>query len=83
MLAEEGNPLTDYFNVALIVVSIAMILVIILQSRGAGLGGLTGGDFGGGAYHTRRGIERLLFNVTIGLSILFFSLAILTVVLGI
>jgi preprotein translocase subunit SecG len=75
--------LANYFNIALIIVSITLILVIILQSKGAGLGGLTGGDFGGGTYHTRRGIERLLFNVTIGLSILFFALAILAVVLAI
>ncbi len=64
----------------MVIVSIALILVIILQSRGAGLGGLGGGDYGGG-YQTRRGIERLLFNVTIGLSVTYFLLAILNVVL--
>jgi preprotein translocase subunit SecG len=72
-----------YLNLAMIVVSIALIVVIILQSRGAGLGGLSGGDFGGAGYHARRGIERLLFNVTIGLSIAFFVLAILNVILTI
>lgn len=70
-----------YLNLALVVVSIALIAVIILQSRGAGLGGLGGGDMGGGAYHARRGIERLLFNFTIGLSVAFFVLAILNTVL--
>lgn len=55
--------------------------MVILQSRGAGLGGLSGGDMGGGAYHARRGIERLLFNFTIGLSVAFFVLAIVNVVL--
>jgi len=69
-----------YLNLAMVVVSIALILVIILQSRGAGLGGLSGSDFSGGAYHARRGIERLLFNVTIGLSVAFFVLALLNVV---
>jgi len=70
------------FNIALIILSIALITVIILQSRGAGLGGLTGGDFGGGGYHVRRGIEKLLFNVTIGLSAAFFLLALVNVVLA-
>lgn len=66
-------------DLAMIVVSIALIAAIILQSRSAGLGGLTGGDYGGSGFHVRRGIERLLFNITIGLSIVFFLLAILSV----
>ena len=69
-----------YLNIAVIVVSIALIASVILQSRGAGLGGLGGGDMGGGGYHARRGIEKLLFNITIGLSIAFFILAVLNVI---
>ncbi len=69
-----------YLNIALIIVAVALILVILLQSKGAGLGGLGGGSLGGGAgFHVRRGIERLLFNVTIGLSIVFFVLTLITV----
>jgi preprotein translocase subunit SecG len=72
-----------YLNLALSIVSIALIAIIILQSRGAGLGGLGGGgDFGGSSdFHVRRGLEKLLFNITIGISVVFFVLAILTVVL--
>lgn len=66
-------------HLAMIVVSVALIAAIVLQSRGAGLGGLTGGDYGGSGFHVRRGIERLLFNITIGLSIVFFVLAVLNV----
>jgi len=69
-----------YLNIAVIVVSIALIIAVILQSRGAGLGGLGGGDMSGGGYHSRRGIEKLLFNVTIGLSIVFFILAVFSVI---
>jgi preprotein translocase subunit SecG len=66
----------------MVIVSLALITVIILQSRGAGLGGLGGGDMGGGgSYHARRGIERVLFNVTIGLSVVFFTLALLNVII--
>lgn len=71
-----------YLNLAMVIVSIALIAVILLQSRGAGLGGLGGGDFGGSGYHVRRGIERLLFYVTIGMSVVFFLLAIVTVVIS-
>lgn len=74
--------MTTYLNLALVIVSIALIIMVLLQSRGAGLGGLGGGDFGGGSYHVRRGVEKLIFNVTIGLSVVFFVLAILNVMLA-
>ncbi len=64
--------------ISLIIISIALITSVILQSKGAGLGGLTGADMGG-IFTARRGIEKTLFFVTIGLSVLFFILAIATV----
>ena len=64
-----------YLDIALIITSIALILSVILQSKGAGLGGLTGGDTGG-IFTARRGIEKVLFRVTVILSVVFFSLAI-------
>lgn len=72
----------NYFSVALIITSIALIASIILQSKGVGLGGLTGGGSAGGVYTKRRGIEKILFWITIGLSILFFILTVLTVIFG-
>lgn len=68
----------NFLDIALIIVSIALVASIVLQSKGAGLGGLTGGDMGG-TFSARRGIERTLFRVTIVLSVIFFSLAIYTV----
>jgi preprotein translocase subunit SecG len=67
-----------WVDASLIITSIALIISVILQSKGAGLGGLTGGDTGG-VFTARRGIEKVLFWVTIGLSALFFILAIITV----
>ncbi len=64
-----------YLDIALIITSITLIASVILQSKGAGLGGLTGGDTGG-VFTARRGIEKVLFRLTIGLSIVFFLLAI-------
>ena len=66
-------------DIAMIITSIALIAAIILQSKGAGLGGLTGGDTGG-VFTARRGVEKVLFRLTIGLSFLFFFLAILSVI---
>ncbi|MDX1600573.1 MAG: preprotein translocase subunit SecG [Anaerolineales bacterium] len=74
-----------YLDLVLVIISVALITVILLQSKGAGLGGLGGGgggDFGGGSgYHVRRGLERVMFYVTIGLSVVFFTMAVVTVVL--
>ena len=71
--------MSTYLNIGLIITSIALIASVILQSKGAGLGGLTGGDTGG-VFSARRGIEKTLFRITIGLSFLFFGLAIATVI---
>jgi preprotein translocase subunit SecG len=71
-----------YLDIALIITSIALILSVILQSKGAGLGGLVGGDTGG-IFTARRGIEKVLFRVTIVLSVLFFALAIATTLVAI
>ena len=68
-----------FLNIALVLISIALIISVILQSKGAGLGGLTGSDTGG-IFTARRGVEKTLFWVTIGLSVLFFVLAIATVI---
>ncbi len=70
-----------YLYTGLIITSIALVISIILQSKGAGLGGLTGSD-PGGVFTARRGIERTLFWVTIMLSVVFFILAITTVIIA-
>ncbi len=70
-----------YLDIALIITSIALIASVILQSKGIGLGGLTGQDTGG-VFTARRGIEKTLFWITIGLSALFFILTLITVVVS-
>jgi preprotein translocase subunit SecG len=71
-----------YLDLALIITSIALIFSVILQSKGAGLGNLTGGDMGG-IFTARRGVEKILFRVTIILSVVFFVLALAaTIVTG-
>jgi len=70
-----------FLYTALIITSITLILSVILQSKGAGLGGLTGADMGG-VFTARRGIEKTLFYVTIILSVMFFLLCIATVIVA-
>lgn len=73
--------LASYFDVALIITSISLIVSVILQNKGVGLGGLTGADTGG-VFVARRGIEKVLFGITIGLSVLFFVLTVITVIIS-
>ncbi len=68
-----------YLHIALIITSVALVASVILQSKGAGLGGLTGADTGS-VFTARRGIEKTLFYVTIVLSVLFFGLALLELI---
>ena len=70
-----------YLDIALIITSIALIISVILQGKGVGLGGLAGGDTGG-VFTARRGIEKTLFYITIGLSVVFFILIITLVVIA-
>ena len=65
--------MVNYLDIALIIISVLLILSVILQSKGAGLGGLSGADTGS-VYTARRGVERTLFRLTIILSVIFFAL---------
>jgi hypothetical protein len=49
----------QFLYVSLIITSIALVFSIILQSKGAGLGGLTGTDTGS-VFTARRGVENLV-----------------------
>ena len=60
-----------------IFLSVLLVAAILLQQRGSGLGSAFGGE--GNVFRTKRGVEKMLFYATIGLAILFFGNAILTV----
>ncbi len=71
--------MTKFLDSSLIIVAVGLIISVILQSKGAGLGGLTGAD-ASSVFTARRGIERVLFWVTIVLSVLFFALALADII---
>ncbi|MBI4252688.1 preprotein translocase subunit SecG [Candidatus Uhrbacteria bacterium] len=48
-----------------------LIVCILLQQRGTGLSGAFGGE--GNVYRAKRGVEKILFMVTIGVAIIFFA----------
>ena len=69
--------MTTALYIVQIILSVAIIALVLLQVKGAGLGSIFGGD--GGVYRTRRGVEKTIFNATIGLVIFFFILALVAV----
>lgn len=63
-----------------IILSVLLVTAILLQQRGSGLGSAFGGE--GNVFRTKRGVEKILFYATIGIAVLFFANAILTVFLA-
>lgn len=61
-----------------ILISVALIGVILLQSSKGGLGSAFGG---GQMYRTKRGAEKLIFNATIVLAVLFLITSVVNVML--
>ncbi len=61
-------------NILLIVISIALVAAILIQSRSAGMSSA----FGGGAegFHVRRGSEKIIFRTTIVLALAFLATAV-------
>ncbi len=62
-----------------IILSVLLVGGILLQQRGAGLGGAFGGGDGFG-FNTRRGAEKVLFNATIVIGILFVTSTLITLI---
>ncbi|MEA3449581.1 MAG: preprotein translocase subunit SecG [Patescibacteria group bacterium] len=69
----------DIFNLLQIAIAIALIVVILMQNRGAGVSGLFGG--GGNVYASKRGLEKKLFYTTIVLSVCFFVISLAIVII--
>jgi len=64
-----------------IILCVAVIAFILLQVRGAGLGSVFGGRSAGSVFKTRRGVEKLVFNITIVFVILFALISLLSLLI--
>ena len=64
-------------QIIMIILSITLTALVLLQSKGGGLGSIFGGD--GGVYRTRRGVEKTMYQATIGLVVIFFVTSLLAV----
>ena len=66
-------------NIILIAVAILLIISILLQQRGSGLGAAFGGE--GNVYMAKRGAEKIIFWASVVLSILFMGLGLARILL--
>lgn len=64
-----------------IILCVAVIAFILLQVRGAGLGSVFGGSSAGSVFKTRRGVEKLVFNITIVFVVLFALVSLLSLLI--
>lgn len=60
----------NILNISQIIIATLLMILILLQQKGAGLGAAFGSD--SSIYRTKRGAEKIIFNTTIVLTILFF-----------
>lgn len=66
----------NIFLVAQIVLAVIITAFVLLQAQGSGLGSTWGG--GGETFHTRRGVEKVIFTMTIVAIILFAAVSIVS-----
>ncbi len=66
------------FNIAQILISGVLVVILTLQAKGSGFGSALGGQTSS-VFRTRRGVERTLFNLTIVLVAVFLAVSLLSV----
>ncbi|MFN4212653.1 MAG: preprotein translocase subunit SecG [Microgenomates group bacterium] len=65
----------NFFLILNIVLSILIVIFILIQGKGAGLGSAWGG--GGEFFQTRRGIEKITLRLTVVLVVIFFFISLI------
>ena len=69
----------SFIKVLQFIIAISLILAVLLQNKGTGLGSAFGGS--SNIYMTKRGLDKVLFTITIILACLFFIISILNFIL--
>lgn len=66
-------------NIIQLILAVILILVILLQQKGAGLSGIFGGS--GNIYSTKRGLDKILHYITIAATAIFFVISLVRLVI--
>lgn len=69
--------MADTFKIIQIILAILLIITVLMQQKGSGLGLAFGGD--SNFYRSRRGIENLLHWATIVIAVIFCVIALVTI----
>jgi len=72
------QPLAPYLSIVEIILAIVLTVLVLLQTKGADLGGFMGGSGDTGGYRTKRGVEATMHRLTIYFCIAFFIVTFLT-----
>ncbi len=70
----------NFLIVAQMVISVALVVAVLLQIRGGGLGGIFGQP--DSVYRTKRGVEKVIFQLTLVLVVLFAAVSLLMLKIG-
>lgn len=68
----------QFFTIAQIIFSIALVVLILIQARGTGFG--RSASFGGGTSFSRRGLEKLIFRSTFVFALAFIVISMIALV---
>ena len=73
---------SQILNIVQIVISAVLISGVLMQARGGGASGLFGGGGGGDVYHTKRGLEKIIFAITTIAAIAFLILGVVQLIIA-
>jgi preprotein translocase subunit SecG len=72
--------LLTYLYIVQIIIAIALIVAVLIQARETDAGSMFGG--GSSVQRTRRGVEKVLYNSTIGLAAAFLLISLVIVMIA-
>lgn len=61
-----------YLGMIEIILAVVMTVLVLMQTKGGGLGSFMGGSDSSGGFRTRRGVEATMHKVTIFIAVVFF-----------
>jgi preprotein translocase subunit SecG len=70
--------LSNILDISQVVLAVLMMVVILLQQKGSGMGAAFGGS--SNVYNTKRGADKVLHNATIVMAVLFFLVSVVNLV---
>ncbi len=76
------NTILAFLPYIQIILGVLLIITVLLQQTGSSLGGAFGADNFSSGFHTRRGAEKTLFNISIIIAVLFTVSALVNIIIS-